>query len=241
MSIADKLTQIAENIPKVYDRGVKDEWHKLWNDIQDYGRRTAYNNGFQNAWTDASFKPKCDMRPTSAGYMFAGTKIANLKKCLEDSGVVLDTSNATSVDRLFSDAQNLTYVPTISTVNAPHLQNFVYNCKKLISVDMVILKDDGSQTFNDNSFKNCESLVEIRFSGVIGNNVNFSWSENLSAESYNNIINHLSPTASEKTITVPSVAPDVYDAKYGAGAWQIDVRDNPNIKGWTFAYVQRGV
>jgi hypothetical protein len=115
--------------------------------------------------------------------MFAGTKIANLAKCLEDNGVELDTSNATSVDRIFSDAPNLVRVPTISTINAPHLQNFVYNCKKLVSVDEVILKDDGSQTFNDNSFKSCESLVEIRFSGKIGNSVNFQWSKNLSTES----------------------------------------------------------
>lgn len=206
MAVAEKLTQIAENMPKVYEAGVKAEWNKLWDDIQLLGTRTAYNNAFQNAWSDAAFQPKYNIRPTSAGYMFAGTKIANLKKCLEDNEVVLDTSKATSVDRLFSDAPNLTYVPTISTINAPHMQNLFYNCKKLISADMVILKSDGSQTFNDSSFKSCESLVEIRFSGVIGNNVNLQWSKNLSVDSLNSINNALSTTVSGKTITFPSSA-----------------------------------
>ena len=44
MAVAEKLTQIAENMPKVYEAGVKAEWNKLWDDIQLLGTRTAYNN-----------------------------------------------------------------------------------------------------------------------------------------------------------------------------------------------------
>lgn len=233
MAVAEKLTQIAENMPKVFEAGVKAEWNKLWDDIQLLGTRTAYNNAFQNAWSDAAFQPKYNIRPTSAGYMFAGTKIANLKKCLEDNEVVLDTSKATSVDRIFSDAPNLTYVPTISTINAPHLQNFVYNCKKLIGVDMVILKDDGSQTFNDNSFKSCEALVEIRFGGIIGSNVNFQWSKSLSMLSLASIVGALSKTVTGKTITLPSTARATYDNATISGAWDNLVKQYTN---WTFAY-----
>lgn len=235
MTISEKLTKIAEDMPKVFGAGKDAERSAFWDDFQDFGNRVLYNNAFQNSWTDNIFQPKYDIKPTNAGYMFAGTRISNLEKCLEDNGVELDTSRATSVDRLFSDAPNLTYVPTISTVNAPHLQNFVYNCKKLVRVAMVILKDDGSQTFNENSFKNCEALVEIRFGGIIGNNINFQWAKKLSAESYKSIIEHLSPNASA-TIIVPSVAESVYDAKYGSGKWIEDTEDSPQVAGWTFKY-----
>lgn len=220
--------------------GANEEWNVLWDDIQDFGNRVLYNNGFQNTWSDATFRPKYDMRPTSAGYMFAGTRIADLKGCLEKGGVdgkgvTLDLSNATSVDRIFSDAPYITYIPVISTVSAPHLQNFVYNCKNLISIDELILKDDGSQTFNENSFKNCNELTEIRISGTIGSTINLQWLKKLSAESYKSIVEHLSMSATA-TITVPSVAPSVYDAKYGSGAWLAATENSPLVAGWTFKY-----
>lgn len=235
MTISEKLTKIAEDMPKVFDAGKDAERSAFWDDFQDFGNRVLYNNAFQNSWTDAIFQPKYNIIPTNAGYMFAGTRIANLKKCIEDNGIEFDLSKATSVDRLFSDAQNLTRIPKISTVSAPHLQNFVYNCKNLISIEEVVLKEDGSQTFNDNSFKNCEVLFDIRFSGIIGNNINFEWSKKLSAESYESIIKHLSPYASA-TITVPFAAQSVYDAKYGSGAWLAATKNNPQVAGWTFKY-----
>ena len=234
MAVAEKLTQIADNMPKVFEAGVKVEWNKLWDDIQDKGNRTAYNNAFQNAWSDVAFQPKYDIRPTSAGYMFAGTKIANLKGCLESHKVVLDLSKATSIDRLFSDAPNLTYLPEISTISAPHLQNVVYNCKNLISVDNIVLKDDGSQTFNDNSFKSCSSLVEIRFSGKIGNNMNISWSKGLSMMSLSSIVGALSTSVSGKTITLPNTARATYDNATISGAW--DAFIEPYRAYWSFAY-----
>lgn len=240
MSVAEKLAKVADNMPKVYEAGKNNEWNVVWDDIQDFGNRVLYNNGFQNTWSDSTFRPKYAFKPTSAGYMFAGTRIANLKGCLEKGGVdgkgvTLDLSKATSIDRLFSDAPYITHIPVISTVSAPHLQNFVYNCKKLIRIDGIILKDNGSQTFNDNSFKSCEALEEIRFSGIIGNDINFEWSKKLSAESYESIIKHLSPYASA-TIIVPFAAQSVYDAKYGSGAWLAATKNNPQVAGWTFKY-----
>lgn len=214
--------------------GIDSEWNKFWDDFQFNGTRIYYNNAFQNAWSDDIFRPKYDIRPTAAGYMFAGTKIANLKKCLEDCGVVLDLSKATSIDRLFSDAPNLTHVPEISSLSASYLENLFYYCRKLVSVDNVALKEDGSQKFNDNSFKYCDSLVEIRFSGVIGNNVNFQWSKNLSMGSLASIAGALSTTATGKTITLPSTARATYDnATYG-GRWAEIEAEHSN---WSFAYL----
>jgi hypothetical protein len=211
MAIADKLTVIADNMPKVFEAGRKAEWNKFWDDFQDFGNRTAYNNGFQNAWTDDIFQPKYDIRPTTASYMFAGTRIANLKECLEKGGVdgkgvTLDTSNSTSLDYMFSNAANLTHCPVISGVKESYFTSTFYNCKKLISIDKLILKEDGTQTFSNDCFNNCGELVDIDIEGVIGNTINFQWLKKLSVDSLNSINNALSTTVSGKTITFPSSA-----------------------------------
>ena len=234
MTISEKLTKIAEDMPKVFDAGKDAERSAFWDDFQDFGNRVLYNNAFQNSWTDNIFQPKYDIKPTNAGFMFAGTKIADLKGCLESCGKELDLSKATSIDRLFSDAPNLTHLPKISTVSAPHLQNFVYNCKNLISIDEVVLKEDGSQTFNENSFKSCSALVEIRFSGKIGNNINMSWSKNLSMTSLNSIVSALSKSVSGKTITLPNTAEQTYDNATKVGEWQKLIEDYRAY--WSFAY-----
>jgi hypothetical protein len=213
--------------------GIDSEWNKLWDDIQDFGNRTAYNNGFQNAWSDDIFQPKYDFRPTSAGYMFAGTKIANLKKCLEDNGVVLDTSNATSLDYMFSNATNFTHCPVISGVKESYFTSTFYNCKKLISIDKFILKDDGSQTFSNDCFQHCSELVEIRIEGAIGNNINFQWSKKLSMMSLASIVSALLKTVTGKTITLPNTARETYDAATYPGRWDEIVAEYPN---WTFKY-----
>ena len=46
MNIADKITQIAENEPKVYEAGKKAEWNAFWDIITNYGQRTDYYRAF---------------------------------------------------------------------------------------------------------------------------------------------------------------------------------------------------
>lgn len=243
MSIAQKLIDIAERIPILYNEGKRlgvidgreSERQTFWYDFQEGGNRTAYNNAFQNVWTDAMFNPVYNMNVTNAGYMFSGTKITNLKKLLEDNGVKLDFSKATSMDRTFASASKLTHLPIISTVSASasHTQNLFYDCKSLISIEKLILKDDGSQTFNDNSFKNCNELEEIRIEGVIGNTINFQWSKKLSMMSLASIVGALSKTSTGQTITFPTTARTTYDSATISGAWDNLVAMYPN---WTFKY-----
>ena len=63
MSIADKLTQIAENEPKVYDAGEKagkqSEYDRFWDAFQNKGERTVYWYGFSGyGWTNDTLCPK---------------------------------------------------------------------------------------------------------------------------------------------------------------------------------------
>ena len=40
MSIAEKLTTVAENVPKVYEAGKKAEYDAFWDKYQNNGKRT---------------------------------------------------------------------------------------------------------------------------------------------------------------------------------------------------------
>ena len=59
MSIADKLTTVAENVPKVYEAGRKAEYDAEWDERQEYGNRIDHRYFFAgNGWTSYTFNPK---------------------------------------------------------------------------------------------------------------------------------------------------------------------------------------
>lgn len=78
MSIADKLTTVAENIPKVYEAGQQSEYDSFWDSLQDNGTRTAYWGGFAG-WRNTAFKPKYPLNNvTTCNYMFYGAFVTTV-------------------------------------------------------------------------------------------------------------------------------------------------------------------
>ena len=176
MSIAEKLTTIAENEQRVYDAGKDAQWNTFWDDFQQNGNRVQYLYAFMR-WGANSFKPKYDIKPTSTAqnafqsFGEAQMEAINLKAVLDACGVELDTSGATNVNALFFYSR-VTEVPTISTVKSSTLTNTFSNARILVTIEKLILKDDGSQTFST-TFDSCENLKNIVVEGVIGNNIDF--------------------------------------------------------------------
>lgn len=226
MTVAEKLTKIAENVPKVYEAGKKAEWNAFWDEFQNYGTRTKYEYGFAgNGWNNNSLKPKYKtIKPTTALYMFT-TSAANIDLT---EVMDLDMSNCTEADRIFASS----LFTRIGVVNLSRTTNVNYifnNCKELITIDKLIVKDDGTQVFN-NPFYNCSKLENIQFEGVVGNSINFTQSKSLSADSIDSIFSHLGGTASA-TLTLPSTARDIYDTKNGSGALDALIAARPS--NWT--------
>lgn len=159
MSIAEKLTLAAENVPKVYEAG--------------------YNEGEQIAHN----KPYIDTsKITNYSEMFAHNKYSyeDLEK--------FDTSNSTSFDCLFGDGANsttntkltkiplfdtskgitfrlmfctcksITEIPFIDTSNGTDFSNMFYYCTKLTSVPL--LNTSKGTKFNA-MFAYCSTLTEI--------------------------------------------------------------------------------
>ena len=215
MSIAEKLTTIAENEQKVFDAGVKNgrdaEWGEFWDAYQKNGTQKAWNYAFYGPyWNDITFKPKYDITftPNQNVYTetFRGAYITDLKKILEDQKVVLDTSGCSGSNgiALFYQCTKLTRVPTLDMSNLPNgVATIFYNCQSLQYVEKMILSDNGT-TFSDNAFNNCKALEEIRFEGKIGSDIDMHWSP-LSHDSLMSTINALkdySGTSGTHTLTI---------------------------------------
>ena len=243
MTVAEKLLRAKQDLDEVFEAGKAqggggDSYYDtFWDSAKDTNGEIS---GFLIycfgglMWNDITFNPPCNIRPSYGANIFAQSKITDLKGILERNNVTLDFSNCTNFNSI-TEGATITRLPVIDTRGAKELRNFLYNAEKLVSVDKVILKDDGSQATMTNTFKLLPSLVEIRFEGVIGANVDIRDSVKLSAESLNSIMTHLSTTATGVSVTLPpyDIVKATYDAVYGEGAWDILAASKTN---WTIAY-----
>lgn len=256
MSIAEKLTVVAENVQKVYEAGYEKgkaeggsdytEGYKngysvgmatgkdtqrfnFWSGLQKYGNLNDYSYLFYG-WEEGIFEPQYDIYPKNGTYMFGNfntsNRIVSLTELLNRYKVSLDTSRCTNFSYMFYFSW-INTVPTLDTRAASDLTK-MFNCAtRTITIEKIILKDDGSQTFytgsSDNCFYNCNTLVDVAFDGVIGNNIGFRNSTKLSATSMANIMEHLSTTATEKTVHFNQTA-------VNAAVFPITSPTNPNVK-----------
>lgn len=213
MSIAEKLTTIAENEQKVYEAGRTQEWSDFWDDLQRNGDRTNYSNAFggglndtQSGWTDRMFRPKYDIKASQMGGMFGRSTIVNIKQRLEDCGVVL-IDDASSLYYTFYMA-NTTHIPYLSKTAKTNIQNAFNGCQKLVSIDGIRVAEG---CVYENAFYNCSKLEHVIFYGTIGTgSLNMKWSTKLDSESIESIIAALSDTTTSLTITLPTTAKATY-------------------------------
>lgn len=214
MSIADKLTTIAENEQKVYDAGYNDgvkqaedaynlglyegkeaEWNAFWDALQQNGEKIYYSYLFSGkGWNDNTFKPKYDIVPNGGNgaygmnSTFYTTGITDLAAALERAGVILDTSKERQLNYAFGYSA-LTRIPTISLVSATTGTNriFYYNAN-LKTIDKVIVTENNTYA---GWFNNSPALENITFEGVIGNDLDMSPCPLLTSASVKSIVDCL--------------------------------------------------
>lgn len=227
MSIEEKLVKIADNMQKVYESGQKAGYDLLWDMLQQKGARKEYLYTFAY-WTDEMFYPKYSFFPTGSFNAFRNCQAKiDLAQRLIDCGVVMDTSGATSLTQGFMSSY-FTRLGVISTLKCSSLSNVFQAMSYCVTIDKVILKSDGSQTFSS-TFDNLPALENITIEGVIGKNgVSFKWSTNLSKASIESIINALSTTTSGLTVTLSSTAVSRAFGSTTADEWQALKDTRPN-------------
>lgn len=226
MTIAEKLAKITENQQKVYDKGLEagkelggynEGYSKsesdFWDVYQQNGTRYNYQYAFcAVGWNDDTFKPKYDI---ILGSGYSGTNafwecyVTDLAATLEKQGVRLDTTLCGYMQGMFQNSHTKR-IPELNCThatdyNAEYGLRYTFSNSSVETIDKLIVNESLMYT---SAFQACRNLKNIVFDGVIGQDINFQWSTLLTRASIESIVNHLSDSATGKTLTLSKAAVD---------------------------------
>ena len=213
MKLYDMPNEIEQGMRQVseagYDQGIKQgkqaEYDRFWDAFQQNGNRTDYRYAFTAQWTEEIFKPKYPIKPKgSTAYMFRYFPIADVKAHCEQYGIVIDTSGSTNLDSIFQNSA-VEIFGDLDTRGISAVTGVLYQASTLRTIRL-ILKDDGSQTF-DRCFTQASKLENLEIVGKIGSNFDLSPCTKLTRASIDSVILALSTNlTSVQTLTLSATA-----------------------------------
>ena len=235
MTVAEKLTKIAENEQKIYDAGKQKAYDEFWNSLQYGGHRTMYNYAFmQGGWTTETLKPKYTVTVNQANYMFYANTVPNL----DLSDPIYDFSNCTNYSN-WLPYSSVIKVPKINVSKISSGANQLFKQATKLETIVELALPSTAMTYaypTANAFDNCAALKNITVTGVIANTgFDLHWSTKLTIESLTSILTALSKessVATGKSITLPSAA----QAKINANTTAKAQYDSAIAAGWTIAF-----
>ena len=217
MSIAEKLTTIAENEQKVYDAGQKSEYDRFWDDFQQNGERTQYVAAFSACWTPETFKPKYPIRPTNAYFMFFnnhgdGICIEDFVEFCAENNVVLDFSQCTNAQYGIGCLKSshfgvLDFSKCTSMSNLFYLHNSALEVYNVQTIDKFVSSE--ITTYSTSTFQHAVQLKNVVFEGVIATGVfDVSTCKKLTHDSLMSIINALKDYSGSSTTKICTLGAD---------------------------------
>lgn len=228
-TIAEKLTTIATNEQKIYDKGKEDKEFQFWDIIQIGGTRTNYSSAFQY-WASEYIRPPYKVTPSGSGAVFNNlcAYAPNLKKVEAEYFDLSKTKPPTAAStasnyNLFINCPALEEVEDIGIQAGGYYSTF-RNCASLHTIAVIRCAKEGIYTF---TFAGASALVNITVEGVIGTNISFSDSPLLSAESLDSIVSHLYDYSTE--------APNTHTLTLHADCWTDELRTRVTALGWKAA------
>lgn len=187
MTIAEKLTTIAENQQRVYDAGKQAEYDRFWDIYQQNGNRTNYSTAFAgHGWTVENFKPKYNIIVSDSYMIFRYNRMnVDLTALLQDLGIELRFTGG--LQQYTYQGSEFTRVPGITTSN--QYSNSAFNgCQNLVTIDKITCTAESGM---DSIFTNCKELQNVTFDGVIGKKISVSDCPKLTHASLMSVINAL--------------------------------------------------
>lgn len=209
MSIAKKLSAIAEGLPRVFSAGAKSEQERFWSEFFKNGAFGAMFAG--GGWNIETFKPiypaeKIKITTRNGGerlfYNFNrpssfATPLVDLAECCEH----IDFSDMPYADRVFNNAR---------------AKNITVDFGKCTSLEYAFASGNGGQLENVtvkvtencigyiNPFFYQSEMKELHFTedSVIAANISFQQSAALSVDSVNSIINALQDRSGQTGLTL---------------------------------------
>ncbi len=190
-TIAEKLTTIAENEQRIYDKGADDANIRFWNGFTDNRTRLTYTKAFQHMNFSGVTIPNglvLSDRYLICPSMFQEYAGTTLPIGIDMSNVNLDRSkNQTPSFRWFQGCELLKYIYDMNLPATGYYNLAFAFCYELETIEMI--RSNKASDFSD-AFEECYKLKNITFDGIIGNDINFQYSP-LTIESMKNIISHL--------------------------------------------------
>ena len=151
---------------------------EFWDVFQQNGKRTNYNYAFHTGdeasstpWTDETFKPKYNIRPTSAQRAFYRLQVTDVAKVFEDRGIVFDTSQCTDTGYLFAKNSKAVHLPTLDLSLTRTISGLAFQSYQLEKIDKIIWGD--KITTATNPFGSCRTLAEFESEGTLAISVSF--------------------------------------------------------------------
>lgn len=189
MSLANNIQNLRNVISSLEGKasGGDDSYYDtFWDAFQQNGTLTNYYGAFYGAgWTDETFKPKYTPMPGS-GEMFHNSGITKL-----ENGIV-DFSKLGDGYMVFRGCSNLVRLPRLDFSSMTTSSWLFGQCPKLEEIECIVVNE--TLTYANAFFANSNEgslLKEVRFEGVIGQSLNLKWSNLLSNDSVQSIIDHL--------------------------------------------------
>lgn len=187
MSIAEKLTTIAENEQRVFEAGRQAEYDRFWKGYQENGNRRNYMYAFtRRGWTNETYKPKYPVIATgNAEQMYRECRMKSL------SGV--DTSGATSVYVAFYNTL-LQTIDKLDFSKATNTQSAFAHSVNLHTIGELVSSE--TTVWHTTTFDNCVALENLNITGTIATNFTCAISP-LTHDSLMSIINALKDFSAE--------------------------------------------
>ena len=207
MTTSDKLLLLKQDFDDVYSAGYEkgkaeggsDSYYdEFWDARQSNGTPCDYSYAFYGkTWSVETFKPKYDIIPTKADYIFYGASLngLDLVEYLTRLGKNLDFSNCTSFQWLIYNSHICRLgVVDMSKVSSATSANNVFReanatYATLKTIDKLIVS--SKYPMGTSSFGNCGALENITIEGTITGNFSIQYSSKLTVESAKSIITHL--------------------------------------------------
>lgn len=199
-TLAEQTIEVLKTeFDKVYQAGyVKGKaeggnfYDEFWDSYQQNGNISEYRGVFAGkGWNDDTFNPKYDIVSNYEweNAVFQYSAISDLKGILERNGLTMDFSKSYTFTNFFNNNVNLKTVPSMNVEKAQSLVSTFNYCLSLETIEG-LLNIPATCTFY-NTFLYCYALKDIYLTGVIGNDISFAQSSELTDESVQNIINCL--------------------------------------------------
>lgn len=247
------------------EEGKKNAYDEFWDDFQQNGNRDTYIACFGTGWTAETFKPKYQIKPIRAGYMFFnnwGEKIKipdfvefadNLAReqgktpethpdMFDENGhyMLLDFSRCTNCIYLLPALQS-PHFGTLDFRSAESMMSVFYSHSQdqyygVRRIDKFI--SSAITAFDNSTFQNATFLTDITMSGVVAKSINFGTCP-LNKASIISVVNVLSSSTTGQTVTFKKTA---VNTAFGinvddASTFTDEFKALRNSKAsWTFSY-----